>query len=197
MGYDLSGEQFSYADVIKAIVTLVTRSLITTDTGRDVSDLRLLETTRIYALQKLADNDESERVGRRHADLDRHLCGWPCICDARRPRCNSLPPAWARCRKRHDRPTLDSDAEPILEMGTAILAVEDNYTGGLGSELAEASVALAAPVTVESQGVRRLPKSGRSADDVLDYVGLSVPKIAAAAERLAMAAARAPSFPRK
>ena len=67
----------------------------------------------------------------------------------------------------------------------AVLAVEDNYVGGLGSELAEASAALAAPVTVESLGVRRIPKSGRTADDVLDYVGLSVPEIAAAAERLA------------
>ena len=44
---------------------------------------------------------------------------------------------------------------------------------------------LAAPVTVESLGVRRLPKSGRTADDVLAYVGLSVSEIAAAAERLA------------
>jgi transketolase len=86
--------------------------------------------------------------------------------------------------------SLPLDAKTILEMGAAILAVEDNYTGGLGSELAEASAALVAPVTVESLGVRRLPKSGRSADDVLDYVGLSVPKIAAAAERLAMPASR-------
>jgi len=38
---------------------------------------------------------------------------------------------------------------------------------------------------VESLGVRHLPKSGRTADDVLGYVGLSVPEIAAAAERLA------------
>jgi transketolase len=84
---------------------------------------------------------------------------------------------------------LPLDAEPILEMArharAAVLAVEDNYVGGLGSELAEASAALATPVTVESLGVRHLPKSGRTADDVLGYVGLSVPEIAAAAERLA------------
>jgi len=84
---------------------------------------------------------------------------------------------------------LPLDAGPILEMarhtGAAILAVEDNYVGGLGSELAEASAALVAPVTVASLGVRRLPKSGRAAADVLDYVGLSVPQIATAAERLA------------
>ncbi len=84
--------------------------------------------------------------------------------------------------------SLPLDAEPILEMAgsarAAVLAVEDNYVGGVGSELAEASAALAGPVTVESLGVRRLPKSGRTADDVLGYVGLSVPEIAAAAERL-------------
>ena len=42
--------------------------------------------------------------------------------------------------------SLPLDAEPILEMarraGAAVLAVEDNYVGGLGSELAEASAAL-------------------------------------------------------
>jgi transketolase len=84
---------------------------------------------------------------------------------------------------------LPLDTVPVLDLArrarAAILAVEDNYVGGLGSELAEASAALAAPVTVENLRVRRLPKSGRSADDVLDYVGLSVPEIAAAAERLA------------
>jgi len=83
---------------------------------------------------------------------------------------------------------LPLDATPILEMarhaGAAVLAVEDNYVGGLASELAEASAALAAPVTVQSLGVRRIPKSGRTPTDVLDYVGLSVPEIAAAAERL-------------
>jgi transketolase len=85
--------------------------------------------------------------------------------------------------------SLPLDAEPILGMtraaGAAILAVEDNYVGGVGSELAEVSAAMAAPVTVESLGVRRLPKSGRTPDDVLGYVGLSVPEIAAAAEQLA------------
>jgi transketolase len=84
---------------------------------------------------------------------------------------------------------LPLDAEPILDMarraGAAVLSVEDNYVGGLGSELAEASAALAVPVTVESLGVRRIPKSGRTSAAVLEYVGLSVPEIVAAAERLA------------
>jgi transketolase C-terminal domain/subunit len=75
--------------------------------------------------------------------------------------------------------------EPAVVLAASVLAVEDNYVGGLGSELAGASAALAAPVRVESLGVRRIPKSGRTAGDVLDYVGLSVPNIVAAAERLA------------
>lgn len=70
----------------------------------------------------------------------------------------------------------------------AILAVEDHYTGGRGSELAEASAALAAPVTVESLLVRRIPKSGCTVADLPDYVGLSVPEIAAAAEGLVRSA---------
>lgn len=81
--------------------------------------------------------------------------------------------------------SLPLDTRPILQMGAAVLAVEDNYAGGLGSELAEASAALTEPTRVESLRVRQLPKSGRSADDVLGYVGLSVPKIVAAAARLA------------
>lgn len=84
---------------------------------------------------------------------------------------------------------LPLDTAPILEMArrarAAVLAVEDNYVGGFGSELAEASAALASPVTVESLGVRRIPKSGQTPAEVLDYVGLSVPDIVAAAERLA------------
>jgi transketolase len=84
---------------------------------------------------------------------------------------------------------LPLDATPILELARAaqapILAVEDVYVGGLGSELAEASAASDGPVTVESLGVRRIPKSGRTPADVLAYVGLSLPNIVAAAERLA------------
>jgi transketolase len=84
---------------------------------------------------------------------------------------------------------LPLDTAPILDMAehadAAILAVEDNYVGGLGSELAEAASAAPEPVRVECLAVRRIPKSGRSAEDVLDYVHLGVRDIVAAAERLA------------
>jgi transketolase len=65
---------------------------------------------------------------------------------------------------------LPLEAEPILEMArharAAVLVLEDNYVGGLGSELAETSASLAVPVTVQSLPVRRIPKSGHSADTV-------------------------------
>jgi transketolase len=81
---------------------------------------------------------------------------------------------------------LPFDSAPVLDLarraGCAVLAVEDNYVGGLGTELAEA----AAPgVAVKSLAVRVIPKSGRSADDVLAYVQLSLDDIIAAAEQLA------------
>lgn len=83
---------------------------------------------------------------------------------------------------------LPFDTVPVLDLarraGCAVLAVEDNYVGALGSELAEAAAA-APGVAVQSLAVRIIPKSGRSADDVLAYARLSLGDIIAAAERLA------------
>jgi transketolase len=62
-----------------------------------------------------------------------------------------------------------------------ILAVEDSYVGGVGSELAEAAAHAGAP-RVQSLAVRNLPKSGRKPDDVLAYVHLSVEDILSAAK---------------
>jgi transketolase len=83
---------------------------------------------------------------------------------------------------------LPLDAAPLIDIArradAPILAVEDNYVGGLGSELAEAAAASDTLMRVESMAVRRIPKSGRTADDVLAYVHLSVAEIAARAEGL-------------
>jgi predicted ATPase len=65
-----SDEQFSSIDMIKGLVNLVTKSLITTDTLDGVAYLRLLETTRVYALEKFANSRESERLRQRHAEYD-------------------------------------------------------------------------------------------------------------------------------
>jgi transketolase len=65
-----------------------------------------------------------------------------------------------------------------------VLAVEDNYIGGLGSELAEAAAATPGAPLVHALAVHRIPKSGRTADDVLAYVHLSVDDIVEAAAGL-------------
>ncbi len=68
-----SDEQRAGIDVFEGVVKLVTKSLITNDTSRDVTHLRLLETTRLYALEKLADSREIEGVRRRHAEYSRQM----------------------------------------------------------------------------------------------------------------------------
>ena len=84
---------------------------------------------------------------------------------------------------------LPLDAGPILAMarnaGASILTAEDSYMGGIGSELAEAVAASGGGPRLRMLAVRNIPKSGRTADDVLSYVHLSVPEIVQAAEALA------------
>jgi transketolase len=62
------------------------------------------------------------------------------------------------------------DCDPILEAaanaGGVIVAVEDNYGGGVTSALAEAA-ARAGRVTVHPAICKRIPKSGKSPEDVL------------------------------
>ena len=66
-----------------------------------------------------------------------------------------------------------------------ILTVEDNYVGGLASELAEAAAGRQEAPLVRSLTVRNFPKSGRTADDVLGYVHLSVAEIVTVAVKAA------------
>jgi predicted ATPase len=55
------------ADVIDAVATLVTKSLISTTVINESTYYRLLDTTRAYAATKLAARDEADRIARRHA----------------------------------------------------------------------------------------------------------------------------------
>ncbi|HQA46536.1 MAG TPA: transketolase C-terminal domain-containing protein, partial [Phycisphaerae bacterium] len=72
------------------------------------------------------------------------------------------------------------DTAPILaaakKTGGVILTVEDNLVGGVGSALAEAA-ALTGDVRVHMMTVARMPKSGKSAADVLALCGLSTADI--------------------
>jgi transketolase len=83
---------------------------------------------------------------------------------------------------------LPLDATPLLKLargaGAPILTVEDSYIGGIGSEIAEAAAASEDGPRVRMLAVRNIPKSGRTADDLLAYVHLSVADIVEAAKNL-------------
>ena len=55
------------ADVIDAVASLVAKSLISTTVINESTYYRLLDTTRAYAVTKLAERGEADRVARRHA----------------------------------------------------------------------------------------------------------------------------------
>jgi transketolase len=84
--------------------------------------------------------------------------------------------------------SLPLDAAPLLGLarsaGAPILTVEDSYVGGIGSEIAEAAAASGDGPRVHMLAVRNIPKSGRTADDVLAYVHLSVAEIVHEAKTL-------------
>ena len=60
-------------EVIDGVENLVTKSLISADVSGSVVQYRLLDTTRAYALQKLAESGELEAFVRRHAEHHRDL----------------------------------------------------------------------------------------------------------------------------
>ncbi|MEQ9461443.1 MAG: transketolase [Phycisphaeraceae bacterium] len=73
------------------------------------------------------------------------------------------------------------DSDAILDLANAnngnILTLEDNYGGGAGSAIADAAAADGGGFTVKQMHVKRLPKSGRSPEDLMDYCSLSVDDI--------------------
>jgi predicted ATPase/DNA-binding winged helix-turn-helix (wHTH) protein len=73
------------ADVFEAIANLATKSLISTDISSNVTNHRLLDTTRAYAREKLSESSELEAIARRHAEYYRHLFERSEIELARRP----------------------------------------------------------------------------------------------------------------
>jgi len=60
-------------DVVECVAYLVSKSLISVDLSGAVTWYRLLETTRAYAREKLAESGEVERFRRRHAEYFRDL----------------------------------------------------------------------------------------------------------------------------
>lgn len=62
------GAHFTAEEAVNAMANLVTKSMLTADGTGEVAQYRLLESTRLYANEKLAGSDERLNVARRHAD---------------------------------------------------------------------------------------------------------------------------------
>jgi transketolase len=76
---------------------------------------------------------------------------------------------------------LPANGEKLLEAlkraGARALVAEDNYGGGLGSVVSELAAADGG-VRSESRICRRIPKSARTAEEILDYCGVGARQIA-------------------
>ena len=58
----------STGELADGLDDLVRRSLVVADVRGDETRFRLLETLKLYALERLAEADETETVARRHAE---------------------------------------------------------------------------------------------------------------------------------
>ena len=80
--------------------------------------------------------------------------------------------------------SLPLQAEKLLRIaertGGRIVTVEDNYTGGLDAEVALAIATTGAGIRLQNLYVQQIPKSGRTPEDVLDYLNLDAKAIAKA-----------------
>jgi predicted ATPase/DNA-binding winged helix-turn-helix (wHTH) protein len=68
-----AGGEITASDVVRSLANLVTKSLVTLEAGSVIGHHRLHETTRAYALEKLAESGELDHVARRHANYYRDL----------------------------------------------------------------------------------------------------------------------------
>ncbi len=77
------------------------------------------------------------------------------------------------------------DTDVILDLANEnngmILTLEDNYGAGIGSAIADAVSADGGGFNVCQMHVNRIPKSGRTTDEVMEYAGLGVDQIVAKA----------------
>src|SRR6516225_7007702 len=71
----IAGIEILASNVVENLAKLVSKSLVTADVGGATVHYRLLETTRGYAREKLAEHGEFERAARRHAEYYLDLCG--------------------------------------------------------------------------------------------------------------------------
>ncbi len=79
---------------------------------------------------------------------------------------------------------VDALLDVANENGGMILTVEDNYGGGIGSAVADAVTESGDGFTIEQMHVRSIPKSARTVDDELAYLGLRSVDVARRAARM-------------
>jgi predicted ATPase/DNA-binding winged helix-turn-helix (wHTH) protein len=77
----VAGHGLEEPEIVDLVAALVGKSLVARDFAEGVAELRLLETTRVYAMQKLAESGALNEVARRHAEyflalLDRFGEAW-------------------------------------------------------------------------------------------------------------------------
>jgi predicted ATPase len=65
--------KLSVPDMIEGLLGLVAKSLVVAEGEGAVARYRLLDTTRAYALEKLEESGERERLSHHHAEYYRHL----------------------------------------------------------------------------------------------------------------------------
>jgi predicted ATPase/DNA-binding winged helix-turn-helix (wHTH) protein len=68
-----AGGEIAASEAVLFLANLVTKSMVTVETGSVIAHHRLHETTRAYALEKLAESGDFEQVARRHANYYRDL----------------------------------------------------------------------------------------------------------------------------
>ena len=77
--------------------------------------------------------------------------------------------------------SLPFDADALRQLARQnqgrVLTVEDNYGASLGAAVAESLVNHGDDVALHQMYVRQIPKSGRTPDDILRYLGLSADDI--------------------
>lgn len=64
----VAGERSGETHVVEAVDSLVSKSLVSAVTADGVTRFRLLETTRVYALEKLEESGEKQAIALRHAE---------------------------------------------------------------------------------------------------------------------------------
>src|ERR1700688_2621727 len=84
-----AASEIAALEVVRSLANLVSKSLVTLEAGNVISHYRMHETTRTYALEKLAESGEFAQVARRHANYYRNLF------DRAETELDTLPaPAW-------------------------------------------------------------------------------------------------------